>query len=94
MTKILIIDDDVELAGLFKEYLERDGFAVEVSHQSEPGLRLALSGDYQLVILDIMLPDIKGTEVLIRIRMESHPCADVYRQGRSCGPDYRPGIGG
>ncbi len=71
MTKILIIDDDVELAGLFKDYLEQDGFAVEVTHQGEPGRRLALSGDYQLVILDIMLPDIKGTEVLMRIRMES-----------------------
>ncbi len=71
MTKILVIDDDVELAGLFKEYLEQDGFAVEVAHQGETGLRMALSGDYQLVILDIMLPDIKGTEILIRIRMES-----------------------
>ncbi|MDP1771839.1 MAG: response regulator transcription factor [Methylobacter sp.] len=71
MTKILIIDDDVELAGLFKEYLEQDGFSVEVIHQGESGLRLALSGGYQLAILDIMLPDIKGTEVLIRIRMES-----------------------
>ncbi len=71
MAKILIVDDDVELAGLFKEYLEQDGFAVEVSYRGDAGLRLALSGDYQLVILDIMLPDIKGTEVLIRIRMES-----------------------
>lgn len=71
MTNILIIDDDVELAGLFKEYLEQDGFTVEVAHQGEAGLRLALSGDYRLVILDIMLPDTKGTEVLIRIRMES-----------------------
>jgi two-component system, OmpR family, response regulator len=71
VTKILIIDDDVELAGLFKEYLEQDGFAVEVAHQGETGLRLALSGDYQLAILDIMLPDMKGTEVLVRIRLES-----------------------
>jgi len=71
VTNILIIDDDVELAGLFKEYLEQDGFTVEVAHQGEAGLRLALSGDYRLVILDIMLPDTKGTEVLIRIRMES-----------------------
>ncbi|MFZ2171803.1 MAG: response regulator, partial [Methylococcaceae bacterium] len=54
VTKILIIDDDVELAGLFKEYLEQDGFAVEVAYQGQAGLRLALSGDYQLVILDIM----------------------------------------
>jgi DNA-binding response OmpR family regulator len=71
VTKILIIDDDVELAGLFKEYLEQDGFEVEVAHQGEPGLSLALSGEYQLVMLDIMLPDMKGTEVLMRIRMES-----------------------
>jgi DNA-binding response OmpR family regulator len=51
--------------------LEQDGFAVDVTHQGESGLRLALSGDYQMAILDIMLPDIKGTEVLTRIRMES-----------------------
>jgi len=71
VTKVLIIDDDVELAELFKDYLEQDGFTVDVVHQGEAGLRLALSGDYQLVILDIMLPDIKGTEVLIRIRLQS-----------------------
>lgn len=71
MTKVLIIDDDVELAGLFKEYLEQDGFAVDVTHQGETGLRLALSGDYRLAILDIMLPDIKGIEVLSRIRLQS-----------------------
>lgn len=71
VAKILIVDDDVELAGLFKEYLEQDGFSVEMTHQGESGLRLALSGDYQLVILDIMLPDIKGTEILSRIRIES-----------------------
>jgi len=71
VTNILIIDDDVELAGLFKEYLQQDGFTVEVSHLGESGLRLALSGHYQLAILDIMLPDIKGTEVLNRIRMQS-----------------------
>lgn len=71
MVKVLIIDDDVELAGLFQEYLEQDGFEVGVTHQGEAGLRLALSGEYQLAILDIMLPDIKGTEVLSRIRMQS-----------------------
>ena len=71
MTKVLIIDDDVELAGLFKEYLEKDGFDVGLSHLGKQGLQQALSGSYQLVILDIMLPDIKGTEVLTHIRQES-----------------------
>lgn len=71
VTRILIIDDDIELAGLFREYLEKDGFAVDLSHLGRPGLQQALSGSYQLVILDIMLPDIKGTEVLSLIRAES-----------------------
>jgi DNA-binding response OmpR family regulator len=51
--------------------LEQDGFEIEVTHQGKTGLRLALSENYQLVILDIMLPDLKGTDVLTRIRMES-----------------------
>ncbi|MEI8570824.1 DNA-binding response regulator [Methylomonas sp. LW13] len=71
MHKVLIIDDDVELAGLFREYLTQEGFNVDVSHTGASGLQHALSGEYQLVILDIMLPDIKGTEILTRIRLES-----------------------
>ncbi|MGZ5052313.1 MAG: response regulator transcription factor [Methylobacter sp.] len=71
MAKVLIIDDDVELAGLFEEYLRSDGFDVEIAHLGETGLSRALSGEFQLAILDIMLPDIKGTEVLMRIRLQS-----------------------
>lgn len=71
MTKILMIDDDVELVELFKEYLQQEGFQVDFSHFGLTGLQLALSGHYELVMLDIMLPDIKGTEVLNRIRQQS-----------------------
>lgn len=71
MNKVLIIDDDIELAGLFQEYLQQEGFTVDLAHTGATGLQLALSGDHQLVILDIMLPDIKGTEILARIRLES-----------------------
>jgi two-component system OmpR family response regulator/two-component system response regulator CpxR len=71
MNKVLIIDDDIELAGLFQEYLQQEGFAVDVAHTGSAGLQSALSGDYRLVILDIMLPDIKGTKILARIRLES-----------------------
>ncbi|MBD9357692.1 response regulator transcription factor [Methylomonas albis] len=71
MHKVLIIDDDIELAGLFQEYLTQEGFTVDVNHTGASGLQNALSGAYQLVILDIMLPDIKGTEILTRIRLES-----------------------
>jgi two-component system, OmpR family, response regulator len=71
MAKVLIIDDDEELAQLFAVYLERDGFSVDSVHEGMPGIDLALTGDYSLIVLDIMLPDIKGTEILARIRRES-----------------------
>lgn len=71
MTAILIVDDDVELAGLFQEYLQQEGFTVEVAHTGAAGLQRALSNDFQLIILDIMLPDIKGTEILARVRTSS-----------------------
>ncbi len=71
MANILIIDDDVELAGLFKDYLQREGFAVTTRHDGLSGLGAALSGQYDMAILDVMLPDIKGTEILARIRQQS-----------------------
>ncbi|MFA5984426.1 MAG: response regulator transcription factor [Methylococcaceae bacterium] len=71
MIKVLIVDDDIELSKMFKDYLTQDGFSVDLTGRGEEGLKLALSSDYQLIILDIMLPDIKGTEILIRIRRQS-----------------------
>jgi two-component system OmpR family response regulator len=71
LTKLLIIDDDVELAELFKTYLTEEGFTVTTIHSGLTGLDSALSGNYNLVILDIMLPDLKGTEILAHIRRES-----------------------
>ncbi|MDT4328752.1 response regulator [Methylomonas sp. MED-D] len=71
MNTVLIIDDDTELAALFGEYLQQEGFGVDIANDGATGLAKALSGGYQLAILDIMLPDIKGTEVLAKIRAES-----------------------
>lgn len=71
MANILIIDDDIELAALFKDYLEREGLQVTTAHNGLTGLELALTGDYALAVLDIMLPDIKGTKILARIRERS-----------------------
>lgn len=71
VTNILIIDDDQELAELFKEYLEREGFKVTIAHDGLTGLDMALSGNYAVAVLDIMLPDIDGTEILVRIRQQN-----------------------
>lgn len=71
MTNILIIDDDIELTGLFKDYLQQEGFSVTTAHDGLSGMGLALSGQYDLVVLDVMLPDFKGTEILTSIRQRS-----------------------
>ncbi len=66
--RILIIDDDVGLTELLSEYLTSEGLTVDAAHDGEEGARKALSGDYSLVILDVMLPGISGFEVLRRLR--------------------------
>lgn len=71
MAKVLIIDDDVELAELFQDYLQQEQFSVDTCFTGMEGLNAALGGDYDLVILDMMLPDIKGTDILLKIRQQS-----------------------
>jgi len=71
MAHILIIDDDEILAGLFKDYLQGEKFKVAVAHTGQSGLDAALTGNFDLVVLDVMLPDLQGTEVLKRIREKS-----------------------
>lgn len=71
MDKILIIDDDEELCELVSEYLGVEGFEVESVNDGETGLERALSGDYDMVILDVMLPKMNGFDVLRNLREES-----------------------
>ena len=71
MDQILIIDDDVALCELVKEYLEPLGFEVEPVHRGDLGARRALEGEHSLVVLDVMLPGLNGFEVLRKIRSES-----------------------
>jgi two-component system response regulator CpxR len=68
LNRILIIDDDVELCDLLKEYLGPEGFDIETAHSSDAGLHLVFSGVFSLVVLDVMLPGLNGFEVLRRIR--------------------------
>lgn len=71
MANILIIDDDVELAELFQDYLQQEQFTVEACFTGQEGLEAALSDRFDLVILDMMLPDIKGTDILMQLRQKS-----------------------
>src|ERR1700686_742332 len=71
MDHILVVDDDVELCALVQEYLTAEGFSLKAVHDGEQGLQQALTGEYSLVVLDVMLPGINGFEVLRRIRSVS-----------------------
>jgi two-component system, OmpR family, response regulator len=71
VTSVLIIDDDVELAELFQDYLQQEKFKVETRFNGQQGLDAALSGRFELIILDMMLPDMTGMDVLRQIRQQS-----------------------
>lgn len=71
MDKVLIIDDDEELCELVSEYLAVEGFEIDCVNDGESGLERALSGDYDMAILDVMLPKMNGFDVLRNLREES-----------------------
>ena len=68
MSKILIIEDEEAIADLEKDYLELSGFEVEIAADGETGLKRALDEDFQLVILDLMLPGVDGFEICRQVR--------------------------
>jgi len=65
------VDDDTELCQLLSEYLLPEGYDVEAVHSGMEGVERALSGDHALVVLDVMLPDVRGFEVLRQLRARS-----------------------
>jgi len=71
MDKILIVDDDEELCELVSEYLTVEGFDVKCANDGEEGLNQALSDEYDLAILDVMLPRMNGFDVLRKLRETS-----------------------
>ena len=68
MQKLLIVEDDEAIASIERDYLERDGFAVEIVVDGPTGLERGLSGEYSLILLDLMLPGLSGFEVCRLLR--------------------------
>ena len=68
MSKILIIEDEVAIAELERDYLELSDFQVEIENNGDVGLKRALEEDFDMYILDLMLPGIDGFEICRRIR--------------------------
>ncbi len=71
MSRILLADDDVELGEMLTQYLSAEGFSVDTAHDGETALAKARSGDFDLVILDVMMPRLNGFDVLRELRAKS-----------------------
>ncbi len=72
MSRILIIEDEESIADLEKDYLELSGFEVTVENRGDTGLKAALAEDFDLIILDLMLPGTDGFEVCRRVREQKN----------------------
>ncbi len=70
--KVLIIEDDTDIAGLVQMHLKDLGCLVDLAHDGEAGLEKALKNQYNLIILDLMLPGVDGLEICREVRSEKH----------------------
>lgn len=71
MTPLLLIEDDKEMCSLLEEYLSSEGFQVHIANDGASGLREALTGEYKIILLDVMLPEKNGFDVLRELRTQS-----------------------
>ena len=72
MSKILIVEDELAIAELEKDYLELSGFTVDIESSGDTGAKRALEEDYNLIILDLMLPNMDGFEICKKVREEKN----------------------
>ena len=72
MSRILIIEDEEAIADLEKDYLELSGFEVEICNRGDTGLTKALNEEFDLIILDLMLPEVDGFDICRQVRQEKN----------------------
>jgi DNA-binding response OmpR family regulator len=70
--RVLVVEDERRMAAALRRGLQAEGFAVDLAHDGEEGLHLAREGDYDVVVLDIMLPKLSGYNVCKRLRAEEN----------------------
>ena len=70
--RILIVEDEESIADLERDYLELSGFQVEVANDGETGLNKAMKEEFDLIILDLMLPGVDGFEICREVRSQKN----------------------
>lgn len=81
--KLLVIEDEYHLADLLATHLKKENYMVDIANDGEVGLYQALSGDYQLILLDIMLPHVDGFEILKELRENQVDCKVIMLSAKS-----------
>ncbi len=92
--KILLVEDNLELCENLKEAFEQEGFIVDVAYDGEKALDLAFSSEYDVIVLDIMLPKMNGWDVCASLRNEGFTTPILMLTARDSIPDRIRGLDG
>ena len=90
--RILLVEDDVAIARSLKEGLEDEAYAVDVAHDSDEGYRTATADDYDVIILDVMLPEMNGYEVCRALRKDGNQTPILMLTARDAERDIVEGL--
>ena len=91
--RILLVEDDVAIAQSLKEGLEDEAYAVDVVHDGDEGYRTATADDYDVIILDVMLPEMNGYEVCRALRKDGNQTPILMLTARDTERDIVEGLG-
>ena len=93
--KILVVDDEHRIARAVKQGLEQEGYAVDVAYDGEDGYNAAVADEYDAIVLDVMMPEMNGYEVVKKMRDGgNHTPGIAFRPGPGASADadrQRPG---
>src|SRR4051812_22319796 len=89
---ILVVEDEDKIARVLQLELEHEGYAAQRAKNSREGLDMALSGEWDMILLDIMLPELNGLEVLRRIRQQGGQVPVILLTARDAVPDRVSGL--
>ena len=90
--RILLVEDDVAIAQSLKEGLEDEAYAVDVAHDGDEGYRMATADDYDVIILDVMLPEMNGYEVCRALRKDGNQTPILMLTARDAERDIVEGL--
>ncbi|KFZ30662.1 chemotaxis protein CheY [Pseudidiomarina salinarum] len=92
MSKLLLVDDDAELSAMLEQILTKEGYQLTLAADGEIGLRRALSGSYDLILLDVMLPGIDGFQLLQHLRQQARSTPVIMLTARGDDDDRVAGL--